>query len=228
MCLDFHGKVYCLPPFGIVVGSSNVTLAGLGLRTGSNAEASTLVEISAGNLAAVEQFFQGATEVNEEIVAAMASVISDAKVSDPHDAGWPSSVMELLRPETGVQRLLVSQCLWSDPSDLGAQIPSAQLIQDLSLLGVAADATPLTVQRALERTAIFRWLVSTLSQQLRGEMYFGRLTATLHDALLDDPAPSRRDVKALVQALLLWVKAFASENLSVDQPNFSQRITFKG
>lgn len=228
MRLDFHGKVYCLPPYGIVVGSANVTLAGLGLRTGSNAEASTLVQISGANLAAVEQFFQGATEVNEEIVAAMARVIADANEADSSDAGWPSSVMDLLRPETDVRRLLVSQCLWSDPSELGAELPSAQLAHDLSLLGVAAGGPRQTVQSALKRTAIYRWLVSTLRQEVGCEMYFGRLSAQLHDALLDDPAPSRRDVKALVQALLLWVKAFAPDDLSVDQPNFSQRVILKG
>lgn len=228
MRLDFHGKVYCLPPHGIVVGSSNVTLAGLGLRTGSNAEASTLVQISASNLDAVEQFFRGATRVDEEIVAAIARVIADSHQVDSNDAGWPSSVMDLLRAETDVQRLLVSECLWSDPSELGEKVPSAQLAHDFSLLGAAAGDTPQTIQSALQRTAIYRWLVSTLRQQVGREMYFGRLSAALHDALLDDPAPSRRDVKALVQALLLWVKAFAPDDLSVDQPNFSQRITLKG
>ena len=227
MRLDFHGKVYSLPPYGIVVGSSNVTLAGLGLRPGSNTEASTLVQISPANLAAVEQFFEGATEVDEEIVAAMARVIAAADEFDTAEADWPSSVMDLLRPEAEVRHLLVSQCLWSDPSDLGAQVPSPHLAHDLSLLGVAAGDTPKTILSALKRTAIFRWLVSTLRRQAGYEMYFGRLSAQLHNALLDDPAPSRRDVKALVQALLLWVEAFASDDFSVDQPNFSQRITLK-
>jgi hypothetical protein len=227
MRLDFHGKVYCLPPYGIVVGSSNVTLAGLGLRTGSNTEASTLVQSSADNLAAVEQFFEGSTEVNKEIVAAMARTVADANKGDSSDTGWPASVMEMLRPETEVRRLLVSQCLWSDPREVGSHVPSAQLAHDLSLLGVVAGDTPQAIQSALERTAIFQWLVSTLRQQVGCEMYFGRLSASLHDALLDDPAPSRRDVKALAQALLLWVKAFASDDFSVDQPNFSQRITLK-
>jgi hypothetical protein len=225
MRLDFHGKVYGVPPYGIAVGSSNATLSGLGLKPNSNAEASTLVECDSSNLAVLEDFFDGATEVTEQIVAAMRQVLSEIQESVAMPAEWPDSVLNLLGPPPDVRHLLVSECLWSTSGGSGSDADVWQFEHDLSLLGVRREDGSERFKAALKKAAIYRWLTATLRQVPEQELYFGRLSALLHDSLLDDPAPTRRDVKALLQCLLFWIQKFATDELSVDRPSYSQRVT---
>ena len=55
-------------------------------------------------------------------------------------------------------------------------------------------------------------------------MYFGQLTAELHDALVEDPKPYRKDVKTLLANLLAWTQALRMEEVVIDKPSHSQRV----
>lgn len=224
MRLDFHGKVYSVPPYGVIVGSSNATLSGLGLRPDSNTEASTLVECKPTNMELVEAFFVGATEVDEQIVAAMRQALNEVRETTGTVEEWPDSVFDLLSPVTDVRRLLVSECLWSTADGFGSGADGWQFEHDLSVLGINRDDEPRRVQAAMKKCAVYRWLISTLRQAPESALYFGRLSALLQDSLLDDPAPTRRDVKELLQCLLFWIQKFATDELTVDRPNYSQRV----
>ena len=54
-------------------------------------------------------------------------------------------------------------------------------------------------------------------------MYFGQLTAELHDALVEDPKPYRKDVKTLLANLLAWAQTLRMEEVVIDKPSHSQR-----
>ena len=49
-------------------------------------------------------------------------------------------------------------------------------------------------------------------------MYFGQLTAELHDALVEDPKPYRKDVKTLLANLLAWAQGLRMEEVVIDKP----------
>ena len=225
MRLDFHGKVYSISPYGVIVGSSNATLSGLGLRPDSNTEASTLVACSPLNMDLVEGFFRGATEVTEQIVAAIRVALNAVQDSTVSMVEWPESVLNLLGPTSDVSGLLVSECLWSTADGFGSNAHDLQFQHDLSLLGVRHDDEPQRIRAALTKCSLYRWLINILRHQPGNFLYFGRLSALLQEALLDDPTPTRRDVKDLLQCLLFWIQKFASEDLVVDRPNYSQRVT---
>ena len=55
-------------------------------------------------------------------------------------------------------------------------------------------------------------------------LYFGALTEKLHNALVEDPKPYRREVKELLSNLLSWVEELEMEEIVIDRPNYSQRI----
>jgi hypothetical protein len=225
MRLDFHGKVYSVPPFGVIVGSSNATLSGLALKPGSNTEASTLVQCKPSNMLLVDQFFTSATEITEDIVAAMQHVLGEVQGKSADVVEWPDAVLDLLSPAVDIRRLLVSQCLWSTAEGFESGTAGWQFEHDLSVLGVGSDDKPQRVRAALRKCAIYKWLVSTLEREPANQLYFGRLSSLLQDSLLDDPSPTRRDVKELLQCLLSWIQKFPTDELMVDRPNYSQRVT---
>ena len=59
------------------------------------------------------------------------------------------------------------------------------------------------------------------------EMYFGAITAQLHNTLLNEPKPYRQDVKQLLSNLLNWVTELGSPEIGIDRPNHSQRVYLK-
>ena len=51
-----------------------------------------------------------------------------------------------------------------------------------------------------------------------------RLTAYLHDSLIDDPKPYRKTVKSLVQNIFSYVEEFGGNHMEVTRPKFTQLI----
>jgi hypothetical protein len=78
--------------------------------------------------------------------------------------------------------------------------------------------------RALRGTRILQWLTRELSAVEDGQLYFGAIAAKLHEALIDDPRPYRRDVKTLLVNLLSWIKLYPECGLQVDRPGYSERV----
>lgn len=70
----------------------------------------------------------------------------------------------------------------------------------------------------------FRWLLKQLKNAENNELYFGALTAKLHNSLIDDPKPYRSDVKLLLQALITHCELYAEGLVSIDRPRHSQRL----
>jgi hypothetical protein len=227
MRLDFHGKVFEFPGQGVLVGSANATLSGLGLASDPNVEAGTLVRDSESNKAVTSSFFHGATLVDVRLFRKLEAVLNEAQRTGSSPASWPQAVLDELVPRVAPTFLLVSSCLLSKPDWVGRALPpsTSDVEHDLALLRIPGNRTsdPEVLASALSRTAIYAWLVSAVEES-GGEAYFGRLSAHLHSCLADDPAPQRRDVKSLLQNILEWLVVCGDRRIVVDRPNHSQRV----
>ena len=56
---------------------------------------------------------------------------------------------------------------------------------------------------------------------------FGAITEELHNALVSDPKPYRKDVKQLLANLLSMVEELQMDEIMIDKPNFSQRVRLR-
>jgi hypothetical protein len=83
-----------------------------------------------------------------------------------------------------------------------------------------------TLSVCFQNTRGCKWLTSRLEEH-EGELYFGEASALLHDALLDDPKPYRKDVKVLLGNLLHWASVAVPERFALDSPQHSQRIRLR-
>jgi hypothetical protein len=224
---DFHGKVFSIPGCGIIVGSANATLSGFGFREVSNSEVCTLVPDSKFNQVLLDQIFEGAIEMTDSLFEEMTSFVANEVVTKANIKEWPSQlIQETLKPEFS-GRLLLSQCFvsvpWVDKTGTFSNLDQ----QDMLLLGVAKDTlTRAEIECAFKSTRMFDWLVHTLKSR-NGEMYFGSLTETLHNTLLDDPIVYRRDVKILLQTLLEWCELLDGVGVVIDRPGYSQRVSLR-
>lgn len=231
MRLDFHGKVYAVPPAGISVGSTNATASGLGFGARPNAEVNTLVSCTEENMRIVQSQFDGATLITDQLYERIRLELETIQKAKLNSSQWSSEIMSLLQPPILPETLLVDECLATDGrwwrQGLGSvRDPGAE--HDLRLLGlVGIQQGDLQLQVALRQTKCVRWLTERVRQAPAHELYFGALSSALHDALLDDPGPRRSEVKTLLQNLLSWIQLANFPELSVDRPNHSQRVRFR-
>ena len=226
--LKFHGKIFHLPSHGIIVGSANATESGFGLLSNSNSEACTIVAENDSNIEFVNHLFENSIEMNDELFCNLKTIFDQA-VIDKNSLDWPDEVLkELLVSNELSDKLFISECFKSDGEELLA-FPS-QLSQDarsdLSLLGLSdRNSSVESISKQFTKTKIFTLLLGLLEER-GGEVYFGTLSAALHDWLVEDPAPHRREVKVLVKNLYCWIANLSpvTTGLAVDRPNHSERI----
>jgi hypothetical protein len=221
---DFHGKVFSIPGSGVIVGSANATLSGFGLKESANSEVCTLVPDSEANQALLDEIFDGAIEMTDALFREISSVLGSATLNTTEEMEWPSELLDKLHNMEFSGRLFLSECFVSTPvlDESGALLSLDE--RDLHLLGInGVHLNSDALRRAFKTTRIYRWLVHTLKSS-GGELYFGALTESLHNTLLDDPVVYRRDVKIVLQTLLQWCQLLGGIGVLVDRPNHSQRV----
>jgi hypothetical protein len=226
--LKFHGKVFHLPSQGILVGSANATESGFGLLSNSNSEACTIVADNDSNMDFVNHLFTNSVEMNHVLFKKLQTIFDHSKI-DQISLEWPDEILEDLLISSEINnKLFISECFKTNGDEL-LSFPlnlSQDAKSDLSLLGLSDKYSSLeAVVKKFTGTKIFSLLLSLLEER-GGEIYFGTLTSAMHDWLVEDPAPHRREVKVLVKNLYCWVASLGSDalGLAVDRPNHSERI----
>ena len=82
------------------------------------------------------------------------------------------------------------------------------------------------LKNSLRWSTAYLWLLDQLVEN-NGELYFGGLSSILHDSLVTDPKPYRKDVKALLSNLLQLIISLDMPEIGVNRPNHSQRVFLK-
>lgn len=221
---DFHGKVFAIPDNGIIVGSANATLSGLGIKVNSNSELCTLVPFCDVNRMLLEQLFEGSVEMTDMLFDDISATVADFAMQKNKSYEWPESLMDKLHPPDFSGRILMSECFFSVPLIDKYGVILGLEDHDLRLLGLSrSNLNKSALDTAFKKTRPYRWLIHTLKSS-NGEAYFGSLSEAFHSVLLDDPKVYRRNVKTILQILLSWCDLLGIDEVVVDRPNYSQRV----
>lgn len=207
---DLHSKIYVFDKQTYVIGSANATLSGLGLKVNANIESAVVGECTSLNYNKILEVFNDAHLMTDEIIIDFKIQIADEgqamfKEWFIHEVDIP--------PKSALRNLWVCDFPCStSPLHLNEH--------DLALLCINKDASLQKVKAQFKHLKCYEWLCTTI----KDEMYFGELTAKLHNALIDNPAPYRKDVKQLLATLLNWLTLLQIDEFIIDRPNYSQRI----
>jgi len=216
-----HSKVYLIDLSYAFVGSSNLTSSGLGLHSKSNFELSMKGEVSDIDLNKVNKYVDSCVAVTDEIYAKILKVYnSSEKIKNPNNIKWPKSVKDLL--ETDVNYLWVDDLLFSGPSSNNFN----DIKHDLALLGVnSLDIDKDILAANFSELRIVKWLKSQLQKEESKSLRFGAISSRLHDALLNDPKPYRKEVKDFQVNLFNWLKYLESPDFEFSKYNVSETIS---
>jgi hypothetical protein len=232
-----HAKVMLVDEQDLFVSSANVTGNGLRLGGGGNHELGVKLAAYPEDIAVIEGVFAEAVQVTPTLYGEIRDHVelTRKQIKPQKRTGWPVELLQKLKKAP--EHLWVSELFWSDSPQLLSVLTETDTANhqavwhDLNLLGLNTETQNgldkvVLRERFLESRA-WKWLLARLIEAQGQEMYFGRLTAALHDALLDDPKPYRQDVKTLVANLVKWTDELGDSSVIVDRPNHSQRLRLK-
>ena len=216
---DLHAKTYIFDRKRCIVGSANLTSRGIGLCALPNYEIATLAEIDDEEQSKIDSLFNNAILMTDDLYQMMKHQVETAS-SNPITSrkNWSEDILSLFVPDCSI---LFTYDLPNCHSPHNLDIDS------LEFLNIAPNSSIDEIKSAFRWCKVYLWLCDTLSKS-NNEMYFGSLSEKLHNILVNDPKPFRKEVKELQQNLLNWIIELGMDSISIDRPNYSQRIKYIG
>lgn len=211
---DLHSKIIVFDNERFMLGSANVTLAGLGLAKNSNIESMFCGKLLLEENKKINLFFEKSIKANDKLINKMKEQLKDIdRDSDFRKMVWHQDILSF--SEKRVDLLWTSELFFSST-------PFDMYSRDMMLLGLQrSQLNDLElIKQKFKGSKAYRWLSSTVDS----ELYFGQLTKRLHESLIDNPTPYRKEVKQLLSNLLNWIQELKIQEFVIDQPNYSQRV----
>lgn len=215
--LDLHAKTYVFDHLRCIIGSANATSSGLSIGGSGNYEIATTCELTDIDIHALELLLLGAVEMNDSVYNIMRSIVENHSSHGSTVSNWPQEIIDMFVPDYS---LLFAEDF---PS---CQHPAQATTEDLVFLNLLPGVSAGIIKIAFQSSKCFQWLLNLVKNSESQEMYFGTITENLHNNLLNDPKPYRKDIKQLLSNLLNWIEDLAVDDLQVDRPKHSQRVRY--
>ena len=222
-----HAKLYSIDCETIFLGSANLTHRGLSISGAGNIEIGTQINPKVTDLQKLSAFIEDEVEwIDSSLFEEMAVEVEKAKLSKVNEEkqDWSDSVKNQL--EKDIKYLWMHELLFTSPSDiLNMNFDDEQSVHDFELLKL--DLTSLdseALKAGFIQSRLFAWVRCCVGYD--NEVRFGWLTNQLHNALLDDNTPYRREVKEFIVILFDWFK-YMPEKFEVKKYNRSETVTLK-
>ena len=210
---DLHAKTYIVDNKRGLVGSANATKSGLSIGKNGNMEMATLVDIEAKDIEKIVKLFNDAIHIDYKLLENMKKqIVGFEETKGVGNPSWDDSITKLFHPHIDT--------LFS------YELPETFLIREgeyFSFLDETYFGDIEKLKEAFRWSNAYLWLLATLKEN-GGCMFFGALSEKLHNAMVSDPKPYRRDIKNMLANLLSWSEMLKMEEIVIDRPNYSQRV----
>ena len=225
---DLHAKVMLIDNDILFIGSPNLTGKGMSLVPVSNEELGIKVKPLEEDIKIINQLVNDAVIINDDIIKKLEEWQKNLpKIEKPKIPSFPNSIKETFKDK--LDKLWVNNFPWCEVSYLLDNLDKKDnnIIHDLELFGLYGTMH-LDLEKDLKesflQSKIFNWLIQRLQNEKNKEIYFGRLSSIIHDSLVDDPKPYRKDIKLLQTNLYSYIKFLKPNNILYEKPNISEVI----
>ncbi len=207
---SLHAKLFMFDKDILLFGSSNLTSKGMGLIKDSNIECMSYpLKVSAEDIFFVNALIASSQVVDNPLLVELQKQI-DSDAAYEYDEKRINDMAERLRV------IFINDFPFSKYPDsvIGYKDDPAS-IHDLQLLQVnSKEVTMDIIKLQYTKTKIVNWL----NVVVRDQIQFGELSALIHNALLDDPKPYRKEIKELQRNLLNWIEYLLPETYKIYIP----------
>jgi len=216
---NLHAKTYIFDKKRCIIGSANLTNRGTGISTYSNIEISSLDDIEEADMVKIDNLFEKSIKMTDNIYELMienVESIQDNKITK--FITWDNKILSFFN-ETIVTLFpfeLPQKEYHKNIENTSTDFMDIGNINDKEL-----------IKKLFKSCKAYKWIKQTLQTQEAHEIYFGNLTAKLHEVMVEEPPAYRKDVKILLANLLTWIENLANDEIIIDRPNHSQRIRLR-
>jgi hypothetical protein len=224
---NLHAKLYSIDRKLIFLGSANLTHRGLSISGSGNLEIGTCLDPSYADMIKFDTFIDDEVvwidELLYEKLCREVSHIEDSRF-DTYENAWSAEIAGLLSKD--ISHLWVTDLFFASPEKLWhPNFNSEETVHDFELLRLDIDdLSTEALKDGFMQTRVYQWFRSTVG--VGNEVRFGWLSAQLHNALLDDATPYRREIKLFVVIMFDWFK-FMPELFEVKKYNVSETVRLK-
>lgn len=209
---DLHAKTYIVDNKRGIVTSANVTGRGMAIGQQGNMEMGTLVDIESQDVKKIDKLYRDAIKLDEVLLEEFRKQYEKVgKGEKPKRYTWDINISSKFNPHI--------DSLFSYELPLKELYSEGDYIEFLDINFVSTD----DFKEAFRWSNAYLWLMTVLKEN-DGSMFFGALSSKLHGALVTDPKPYRKDVKALLSNLLSLIETLDMREIAIDRPNYSQRV----
>ncbi|WP_165741519.1 phospholipase D-like domain-containing protein [Pseudoalteromonas sp. Z1A6] len=217
--VNLHAKIYQIDHDTIFNGSANLTGKGLALVNNGNLESCSRVNACEQSKAFINKIVESATDLTLSMLDKMQIFLEQFEDADKAElpAVWPEEIL----PQT--LELFVSDFPLGKP---GADLNEYRLNPSLPFAQIEHAKDDFSLASTLfKQTKAYRWLKKQIIEnQSERDLGFGQISRLLHDALADDPAPYRQEIKDLQANLYSYLKLYASDEIEVYIPGRRSEI----
>ncbi len=213
---DLHAKTYIVDGKRGFIGSANATNAGLNLIRYGNMEMGTLTDIDEADMNKIEALYTDAILIENEIYCKLKKQYQSlTEYKSEKQYTWSDEIKKLFNPKITT--------LFSHEFPDKVDFKTGEYI---AFLDIVYSGDMLMLKNVFRWSNAYLWLLNTL-QEHGGCLFFGTITEKLHNTLVSDPKPYRKDVKQLLANLLSMIEELQMDEIMIDRPNFSQRVCLR-
>lgn len=215
---DLHAKTYIFDRSRCILGSSNLTSRGMGIKFHGNYELSSFAEIDDDDLKKIDLLFENSILMTDELYKIMKMEYNNAcenKGLPVIKKQWGDLIVNNFVPK--IDTLFTFDFPVS-------KAPDYNDISCFEFLDISEIPSKEELVSIFRWSKAFLWLYYFINSHEHKTCYFGEITANLHSCLINDPKPYRKEVKELLSNLLGWIEVLEIDNLVIDIPNHSQRV----
>ncbi|WP_462178374.1 phospholipase D-like domain-containing protein [Pseudoalteromonas gelatinilytica] len=210
---NLHAKIYQIDDDLIFNGSANLTGKGLSIVSESNYEACSRVESCSESKHFIEKLVGAAVPITLLDIERMEIFLEkfDRLEMASVPATWPLNILP--QPTD----LLVSDFPLAQPGTIASEYELNPALPFAQIENVKSDFV--LASALFKQTKAYSWLKKQITEnQSERDLGFGQISRLLHDALADDPAPYRQEIKDLQANLYSYLKLYASDEIEVYMP----------
>ncbi len=216
-----HSKLYLIDSSIGYLGSNNLTGAGLGLNLNNNIEFSTEIRPDMDDLQKIDRYLNSSTLMNDALYEEIKQFVEDNKTNKER-IKWPESIIDQLK--TNTDYLWVDNFPLSNP--FNNDFPEEFQRDEKIFANISIDDKG-ALKDAFINSHVTQWIIKHLNEQEGKVLFFGALSALIHNSLLNDPKPYRKEVKDLIGNFFAWVQFLNLKEITVERPNYSQCLKLK-
>lgn len=174
------------------------------------------VDIEEKDIKKIANLFKDAVPVTEDLLEKMKKQLEGINANKTKEENrWDDSIRSLFNPQI--------ETLFSYELPESFELKKGEYF---AFLDEEYDGNKENLKNIFRWSNSYLWLLGTL-QKNKGCMYFGELSSCLHNSVVSDPKPYRREIKVMLANLLQLIEKLEMDEIVIDQRYHEIRRSFR-